>query len=197
MGVYSLAKSSINNWAKYPTMMAGSTELSSDHLITEIVLGSSQTSVNFDVSTLAMQGYKHLHIRVTGRSDRSANGDGFGLRFNGDSGTNYARHYLYGDASSPQSGGNITQSFAGAVNVSASTSTASVFSAGLVDILEFSSVSKYKTARHFNGTPTAGYFVSLGSGVWLNSAPITSVSLFGISGNMVTGSRFSLYASKG
>jgi len=165
-------------------------------LISTTILGSSAASVTFSGLGTSAAAYKHLQIRVTGRSDRGANGDGFGIRFNGDSGANYARHYLYGEGTGVFSGSNTAATFAGAINVTASTSPASVYSTGVVDVLDFANVSKYTTVRNFNGTPAAGYFVSLGSGLWLNTAAITDITLYCISGNMVTGSRFSLYGLK-
>ena len=203
MGVYSLTKSSIKNWVKYPNMMAGSAYLTpaSDDLITQTVLASAAASVTFDVSTLAAQGYKHLQLRVVAR-DVSATADNVGLlvRFNSDTATNYGRHRLRGDGTSTTSSSSLTQT---SINVyTAATgggATASSFGVGIIDVLDFASSVKNKTTRALTGFhASAGNAVELDSGLWLSTAAITQIDLLSGSGsNLAIGSRFSLYASKG
>jgi hypothetical protein len=62
-------------------------------LISTTILGSAQSSVVFDVSSYTST-YKHLQIRVVTRTDRGANEDILGIRFNGDTGSNYITHLL-------------------------------------------------------------------------------------------------------
>lgn len=202
MGVYSLAKSSIKNWAKYPTMMAGSTELSSDHLITETVLASAAASVTFDVTTLAAQGYKHLQLRYVAKSG-TGTGTAGDMRFNSDTGANYRTHILTGNGSSVSSG------YYGGVGIAAeavvdifdiSPSTSNGWTVGVADILDFSSTSKNKTVRRLGGRVANDISITtieLLSSVWLSTAAITEISLYARSQNLAAGSRFSLYASKG
>jgi len=198
MGVYSLAKSSINNWVKYPNMMAGSVELSSDFLISQTVLGSTTASVTFDVSTLAAQGFKHLQIRYVSRGDGLTGLGNQNIRFNGDSGANYNFHELYTTGSSVASDGAQSRTSSEAGWDVGSQVTANAFIGGVLDILDFANTSKYKTTRALSGVPTSagGQGIKLGSSLWQNTAAITSISIYA-SGNFVVGSRFSLYASKG
>lgn len=197
MGVYSLTKSSIKNWVKYSSMMAGSSFLvpASDDLITQTVLGSSAASITFDVSTLAAQGYKHLQIRYVARSAYGSGEDGLLLRFNSDASNTYAVHILEGRGASVGSYNGIprTSVFMGAVM--GNTGTASVFSAGVVDIVDAFGF-KNKTVRTFTGM-TGNNYVALNSSLWPQTTSPTAISVFCGNGDLVTGSRFSLYASKG
>ena len=194
MGVYSLSKSSINNWVKYPNMMAGSVELSSDWLITQTVLGSAQASVTFDVSTLAAQGFKHLQVRVVHKME-TANETCL-VRFNGDTSTNYRTHRFTGNGSAVSSADFTPGSYI--VPISATGTGAGTFTASIFDILDFSSSTKNKTSRSLSGRLDAsGNEINLYSGIWFSTAAITSITIYATVGNIAVGSRFSLYASKG
>ena len=45
-------------------------------------------------------GYKHLQLRLLTRTNRADTNDFMTIRFNGDSGSNYAYHSLYGNGAS-------------------------------------------------------------------------------------------------
>lgn len=201
MGVYSLTKSSIKNWVKYPNMMAGSAYLTpaSDDLITQTVLASSAASLTFDVSTLAAQGYKHLQLRIVARSDSGTVYEELYMRVNGDSGSNYVRHSLQGDGTSVTSNALTPPTNMEIGSMLGNTATASSFGVAIIDILDFASTSKNKTFRSMSGRVNSGQNnINLRSGLWMSTAAITSLTIDKIFGtNWITGSRFSLYASKG
>ena len=173
-------------------------------LISTSVLGSNQTSVTFTDSG-AWTPYKHLQIRYVARSTVSNTADNLTLRFNGDtSGTSYSTHLLYGDGSSAASAafnsGNGARSF---IYVASAITAASAltynFAPGVVDILDFASTSKNTTTRALGGymdSNIASRRVGLFSGLWINTAAVTSISV-GNSADFLAGSRFSLYGLKG
>lgn len=152
-------------------------------------------------------GYKHLQLRGIAQDNRATyNQSSFGFRFNGDSGSNYSYHFLQAGWSS---GATVTESMAGATQTQAYTVcsiTSSVstnyFGAFVVDILDYSSVSKNKTIRGISGLdapPATGYrpIPRLGSGAWYSTAPITSMTIlseFGTQFNQY--SQFALYGVK-
>ena len=78
-------------------------------------------------------------------------------------------------------------------------STAGAFGASIIDIYDFASTTKTTTARSLFGrigaTNTASNKVGINSGMWNNTAAVTSIS-FGLPTvgfvNYVAGSRFSL-----
>jgi hypothetical protein len=192
MGVTSLSRDGIVANQKYTTALAGNdtgdVALSSDFLIQEVVLNGTATSVTFDVSTLAALGYKHLQIRMAANS--SASGATY-WRFNADSGNNYAQHRLYGNGSSVASNA-TTSTNAGYIGYT--TAGTNIFPGSILDILDFASSTKNKTVRILHGDNTAN--IMLNSGVWLSTSAVTSVTLYA-NVNYVTGSRMSLYGSKG
>jgi len=84
---------------------------------------------------------------------------------------------------------------------SAANSTANVFAAGVYDILDYSLTNKYKTLRVLCGSEdntALGSEARFGSGLWLNTAAITSMTFLanGGSANFVQYSQFALYGVK-
>jgi hypothetical protein len=153
----------------------------------------SSNAITFNVSGLGST-YKHLQLRATARSDSGTFPHAF-IRFNSDTGSNYSRHYLFGDGSSVTSGGSSSQTSAYAVEVVGSASGANIYSSSVVDILDPFSASKNKTVRSLAGWPGAGIF--LYSGAWYNTAAVTSITFTLNTGNFTTSSRFSLYGIRG
>ncbi len=141
------------------------------------------------------QTFTHLQIRFSVRSDfASAVAAGF-LRFNGDSTSSYANHSLFGDGSSVTSTGATATSVASLGNFPAATSTANVFDACIIDVLDYTNINKNKTIRTLSGFDANGSGqVYLASSVWLNTAAITSILLVSGGGaNFVAGTRADLY----
>jgi hypothetical protein len=186
-------------WRRYgPTSAAADYEL-----ISTTILGSSAASVTFSGLGTSAAAYKHLQIRVTARTDRTgADSDPLILRFNSDSGSNYARHgllgYNFGGSGAVQSNAGTSQTslfLSEAMAVSSSTTNA--FGATIADVLDFSNTSKNKTVRSLAGMNAAWSSIELRSGVWFSTSAVTSITLLPLIGsNLVFGSRFSLYGLK-
>jgi len=163
-------------------------------------LTSSASSVSF-TGLDSYTDYKHLQIRMTARSTRAGeNIDGVGLQFNSDTGSNYADHYLRGNGSTVSSSADSNQTDITLLHLPAANNSADIFGAMVIDILDFSSASKNTTTKTFSGVNGAAEFVYLQSGLYVNTAAITSLNmfcLFGTSPEFGTNSRFSLYGIKG
>ena len=148
--------------------------------------------------------YKHLQIRYIVKSARTGNPlDELNLRFNGDTGNNYAQHTLAGNGdiafSNGIASGNNIELGSGFIGDSESSSQ---FGVGVVDILDYGSSTKTKTIRmiggvDFNGAPIYGGRVGLGSGLWNNTSPTTSLTFYAENGNIIQYSQFALYGIKG
>jgi hypothetical protein len=166
-------------------------------LLETTVLGSAAASVTFS-SLDSYSNYKHLQIRLAAQSSRTAfDIDEVDLTFNSDTGANYAYHNLYGEGSSVLSGGAYSVNSIAIGQVSTSLTSANAFSSNVIDILDFNSSSKNTTVRSLSGMiGTTRYRARLSSGVWLNTASVTSIRLLCGSANFVAGSRFSLYGIK-
>jgi hypothetical protein len=124
--------------------------------------------------------YKHLQIRGIARSNRANSSDTIFVQYNGDTGTNYGAHGLSGNGSTASSYG----ASAGAatqidvMQISTNQSATSVFGSFIIDILDYSNTSKFKTQRSIGGfNNTSNGVLGLTSGHWRNTNAITSITL--------------------
>lgn len=173
-----------------------------DALATVTVGSTSVSSVAFfGIPT----GYKHLQVRYIVKSARNDGNplDELNLRINDDTGNNYAQHALAGNGSSAFSNaiasGNNIELGSGFIGDAYS---GSQFGIGIVDILDYNSSAKTKTVKmlggvEFNGlVNSTGGRVGLGSGLWNNTSPITSLTFYAENGNIIQNSQFALYGVK-
>ena len=147
-----------------------------------------------DVTFSSIAGtYTHLQIRGIARSTSSE--CDVKVQLNGDTGSNYAYHRIYGTGSgtgADGSGSATTMFYCGRINASTS-----VFGANIIDILDYTNTNKNTTLRAFMGFDSnGGGYVSLGSGLWVNTNAVTSIKLIPHSGNFAEYSQFALYGVK-
>lgn len=148
-------------------------------------------------------GYRHLQIRMSAQTNKATYGrDSFKMTFNGDTGSNYSYHEIVGDgAVAAYAGTSATSIFLDAVSTGVATN---VFSANIIDVLDYSSVTKNKTIRQLGGVDhnglIAGYGgeVALCSGLWMNSSTaVISITLAPWTGTLWNQySTFALYGIK-
>ena len=141
--------------------------------------------------------YKHLQVRWMGQVDGGTNGTyNTYIQLNSDSGNNYARHTLEGDGSSVTASGadSVTAPQVGLATRNSDTA----LGVSIIDIHDYSSSTKNKTIRVFNGADRNGSgAVQLQSGLWMSTSVVTSISIINFNGNFKTTSVFSLYGIKG
>jgi hypothetical protein len=137
--------------------------------------------------------YKHLQIRGIW-ANNGTNQYTF-IRFNGDTGNNYAWHDVFGDGASTFT--EFTGSASGIAMAYSSSTTA--YSGCIYDVLDYTNTSKNKVVRGLEGRDTNGAgTIALHSGLWMNTTGITSIDIFVLnSNNIKQHSRFSLYGIKG
>ena len=200
MTVKSLKHSSLTDNVFYRSMLAGNAGFvpSDEDVLDEVVLTSSAASVTFSGLDTLAAGYEHLQVRMTGRSNGAVGANAVYAYLNGDSSASYASHRLQANGSAVSSsaytgGGNGWIGYMAGNN-----GTANVFGALVADFLDFSSSSKNTTWRALGGNPdpTTDDYVGLYSGVYLNTAAMTSLTLFHGTGSWVSGSRFTLIGLK-
>jgi hypothetical protein len=147
--------------------------------------------------------YTHLELRSlnintgTGGSPWQANNL---IRFNSDTGSNYARHSLIGNGSPPASaegvssvtfilggkGGNLNGSYTNYVG------------SQVTSILDYANTNKYKTVRTLTGADFNGAGeVFFTSGLWMDTNAITSITITNDAGDLAEYSHFALYGIKG
>jgi hypothetical protein len=184
----SMKRSTITNNVWYKNMLVGNDAFSPGayDLISTQVLGSSAASVTF---SSIPQTYRHLQIRyvyqpVSGNATLQA-------RFNSDASSVYNTHQLGGGGSS------VFSAYSTGTEISQlgyANSLTGYEGFGVIDILDYANTSKNTTTRAFRGRIDG---VVLASGLWRNTAAVTSIFLNTDSSTFNTNSRFSLYGIKG
>jgi hypothetical protein len=165
-------------------------------LIESAVLTSTQNSITFSNLGTYSSTYKHLQIRMTARKSGGTGTSGVLARFNGNSSAIYDNHFLVGVNSTVSSSSLLNIAGFNVSNLPSAGTTANVFSASVLDILDFSSSTKNKVIRSLVGNLGFDSRISLFSGSWRNQAAITSIELLADDNLLVAGSRFSLYGIK-
>ena len=168
---------------------------SSFDLLETTLISTNTASVTFS-GLGSYSDYKHLEIRWTARTNMADDFDELRIRLNSDTGSNYNGHQLQGSGSSVASAGGSTLSYTGVASLPGNTSTANAFASGVTSIADFSSSSKNTTLRTLAGRNGTFNLIRLASGLWNNTAAVTTILLYPGSGNFVSGSRFSLYGIK-
>jgi hypothetical protein len=141
------------------------------------------------------QTYKHLQVRFTAKStstDRLIN-----VRMNGVTSAVYGWHWLRGSSSSAGTGGSINQSSIGMFDAMNASVTELRVSAGIIDILDYSSASKNTTIRGLHGQVGDANSIYLQSGGYFQTTAVTSLSFIANANSFSTLTRFSLYGIKG
>lgn len=145
--------------------------------------------------------YKHLQLRILGRTDRATAGDAIRIQFNNDTtSANYRSHMLYGDGASAISVNLGNTAGVTSYAISAASAGANIFGAMVIDFLDYGNANKYKTVRSLSGFDVngSGGECHLGSGVWMNSAAINEIDIVpNVGSNFVQYSSFALYGIKG
>jgi len=147
-------------------------------------LGDAASSVTF--SSLP-QNYTDLILVVN--YGISANNFGLRIRFNGDTGSNYSDTGMYGSGSSPLSfrDTNATSILSSGTGLPNDALTANA----IFNIQNYSNSATNKTVL-IRGNVVTRETIAL-AGLWRNTTPITSIQMFVGSGNILTGSTFTIY----
>jgi len=141
--------------------------------------------------------FKHLQIRGIGNVPAGATS--LQVQFNSDTtNANYYYHELYGSGSAvaalAKSGGQpLYLMYWGGLP-----STANIYGTAIIDILDYTNTSKYKTVRSLGGYDANGSgYIMFDSGLWLDTSAITSIKLAPSPNSFAQYSSFALYGIKG
>ena len=148
--------------------------------------------------------YTSLQIRVLSKATRTASSgtnDGY-LRFNGDTGSNYAYHYLIGNGSSASAAGgaSLTTMRIARIDQSSYTGLSNIMAVGIIDIHNYASTTQNKTVRYITGNDTNDVGdgqINLGSGLWASTSAVNQVEIYLSGTNFTTSTVVSLYGIKG
>lgn len=138
--------------------------------------------------------YTHLQLRYISNSTLYS---GWDVTFNSNTGSNYTNHQLNGTGAAVSASGEASQT--GYHNPHYSGYATNTYSAGIMDVLDYASTSKYKTVREFFGYDdnSVGNII-VGSGLWLSTSAISSITITGTNATryFTTASKFALYGIK-
>ena len=168
-----------------------------DALAVYTVPSGGASSITF--AGIPQSGYQHLQLRMFAKSVNTLANDtnAINLKINNDTGNNYSLHYMYGNGSSvtAASAGSNGSAFGGWVN--SNNYSASNFTANILDILDYTNTSKYKTVRVLTGNDGNGAgYVFFTSGSWQSTSAINSLNL-SLNYDFAQYSQFALYGIRG
>jgi len=167
-------------------------------LISETVLTGNAASVTF---TSIPQGYRHLVLVFSARTDRAAEEDQIDVRLNGDAGANYDWLQIKGDVGvGVATSGARAASSMRLASCEGANSAANGFTGGHIQFDYYATADRLKTGYG----PGSGIFGDVNADTDLhlkiryghrrNAAATTAIALFPQTGlNFVAGSRFTLY----
>lgn len=174
--------------------------------IATVTLSSAASSISF---TSIPATYKHLQIRGIMQTSGTAGGASLKTNFNSDTAANYSVHQMYGNRGASQTAigdANTTRATyapSGGFQSFTAADGANMFTTHIIDILNYSNTSIYKTLRavHAREANTAGR-IMFESGNWRSTSAINSITFTASDGttgavNFNQYSSFALYGIKG
>ena len=185
-------------------------------VIASSISGHLQTGNFFKIATVTAAGgetslsfnsipgtYKHLQIRGIAQDTYSAVVGSASpvMQFNGDTGTNYAYHYMFGAPNSAiiLTGGGATNNGINLPKMVPYGLSTSIFGVGIIDIVDYANTNKNKTVKCIGGldaniTPANNNIApDITSGLWMSTSAITSITINKAIVSFFAGSTFTLY----
>lgn len=140
-----------------------------------VTLSASATSVTF---AGIPSGYKHLEIRVFGKSTRTGSFyNDLYLTVNGVTSSVYSSHKLQGDGATATASGNSSATIMTIGSNVFPSAGRSGSGGGVITVLDYANTNKYKTVRSLIGADDNGSgYMSLTSGLWQSTNAITSLT---------------------
>jgi hypothetical protein len=172
-------------------------------LATANITNNTTSTINF---TDIPSTYKHLQIRwVAARLNPDLDGE-VDFQFNSDTGNNYQFIRTYATGVSPNTStvyGDSTGSTRLRIGRLTSNAAGTLMAGGILDILDYASTSKAKSALTVYGNnrlvaANATQYVFVSGGSWNSTAAINSITIKAENGgtNFGSGTRFALYGLK-
>jgi hypothetical protein len=145
-----------------------------------VTLGSAAASVTFSSIPAT---YRDLIFVFNGTTTID---DGVGLRFNGDTGSNYTNVRMFGNSGGTGSDTSTT------TRIPTTAGNSSLRTAFISQVMDYSATDKHKTVLTRNNITDNN--VAAIAGRWANNAAITSVTVLSPGSTITSGSTISLYA---
>lgn len=149
-------------------------------------LGSAAASVTF--SSIPST---YTDLVIICNFGASSAGQDFTFRYNGDTGSNYSDTRVYGNGTSAVSNSNTSTTRIQVDSVGVSTSLQVV---DIIQVMNYSNTTTYKTC--LIRVADAAKSTEATVGLWRSTAAINQIDLAMTSGNLLSGSTFTLYGIK-
>jgi len=144
-----------------------------------VTLGTAVSSVSFSAIPAS---YRDLIFVFNGTTTID---DGVGLRFNGDTGSNYSNVRMFGNSGGAGSDTSTT------TRIPTTAGNSSLRTAFISQVMDYSATDKHKTVLTRNNITDNN--VTAIAGRWANTAAITSVTVLSPGSTITSGSTISLY----
>jgi hypothetical protein len=143
--------------------------------------------------------YTHLQVRFIARSNRSDNEDILFTRYNNDTGTNYAYHWLAGQGSAVETYAGSSTASVWTGSLSGVNAASTTLGAGIIDVFDYTNTNKNTTTRILSGYDANGNGrIVLSSTLWNNTTAVNRITLLPGFGTLFTQySSFALYGIRG
>jgi hypothetical protein len=145
--------------------------------------------------------YKHLQVRGFMFGTDATQTGSTSFQLNADTGSNYTRHQLGGGGASAFAYAATSETKGHIYGYNDNLNNSGFPMAFIMDILDYTSTSKYKTTRVLSGSDRNGASpygdINLVSSLWLNTNAVTSIKIFIGGQNIKQYSSFALYGIKG
>ena len=143
--------------------------------------------------------YASLQIRYLARTSAAFTTDFVSLRFNSDSATNYAYHFIDGDGTTASAAAGASSNIMYSGETPAASAGGDLMGVGIIDIIDYAATTKAKTVRSFAGNDRNGSGdMRLTSNLWTSTAAVNRIDLTTFrSANWTSTTTFALYGIKG
>lgn len=162
--------------------------------IATTTLGSDQADVTFS----SISGnYTDIVVVCSARTTATGTQNALNMQFNSDTASNYSLVDLYGtsgSAAASEQYGNIAYADAGRIANSSSSSTRRGLN--IIQVMNYSNTTTRKTILTRSAAMNETYRVYAAVSTWRSTSAITSIKLYPSSGNLASGSTFTLYGIK-
>jgi hypothetical protein len=163
-----------------------------ESIATVSVGGAGAASISF---SSIPSTYKHLQIRFIARG---LSGGAIYTRLNSDTGSNYSSHNINGDGSTAGVNSQVATSQPLIIRNGGISTTANIFSAGVIDLLDYTDTNKNSVLRSLAGQDLNGSgMIEFASNAWYNTAAVTNITMTHNGSGFAQYSQFALYGIKG
>ena len=140
----------------------------------------------------------YTHLQIRGVYGMASTNSATKIQFNSDTANNYSYHYITGNGASTYTGASAPRDFMIITDETGNVMTTSP-TAFVIDILDYTNTSKYKTIRNLVGWDGNGSGkIKFVSGSWRSTTAVTTITITDYSSaNFTQYSHFALYGIKG